>query len=42
MHAVQRARRARQSGGDDKGDHLVLGDVDADALGGDAVVPERP
>src|SRR5699024_11210759 len=39
VHGKQGARRARQGGGGDEGHELVFGDVDAHALGGNAVVP---
>ena len=36
---VERARGPCQGGGDHEGDHLILGDADAHALGRNAVVP---
>ena len=40
VQAIQRAGQPGQGGGGDEGHHLILGDVDAHGLGGDAVVAD--
>lgn len=40
IHSEQGAGGTGQGGGGDEGHHLVLGDVEAHALGGDAVIPD--